>query len=135
MENSLIGYLALGFALGWFFGSLWTTIRQAQAFKNILKDLGVTTEQLLALKDRMDREDEEESTPQQHSAAQPVVEVRLEQHNGQIYAYRKSTEEFLAQGENREELIERLTERFKRGDGARLIIREEDGADLVKTLQ
>lgn len=132
MDNTLIGYIALGFAMGWFFGSLWTTIRQAQAFKNILQDLGVTTEQLLRLKDKMDREEEDLPAAK---AGQPVIEIRLETHNGQIYAYRKSTEEFLAQGENREELIARLTERFKQGEGARLIIREEDGAELVKTLQ
>ncbi len=123
-----IVYLALGFAVGYIVGSALTAVRQAQAFKNILNDLGVTTQQLLKLKDRIDREDDTESTDQ------PVVEIRLEQHDGMIYAYRKSDSQFLAQGTDRTALIESLTERFKRGDGARLIIREEDGAELVKTL-
>lgn len=121
-----IVYLALGFAIGYLAASVVVTVRQAEAFRQILKDLGVTTEQLLKLKDRIDREDDTETT------AQPVIEIRLEQHDGMIYAYRKSDSQFLAQGTDRTALIESLTERFKRGDGARLIIREADGAELVK---
>ena len=126
METIIIAVTA--FVFGWVAGALITTIKQAQAFKSILQDLGVTTEQLLKLKDRIDRKDEPSSEP---SKAQ--VEIRLEVHNGQIYAYRKDNNQFLAQGSNRDELVAALIERFARGQGARLIIREEDGADLVKS--
>lgn len=117
----------LGLAVGWVVGSWFTAIKQALAFKDILKDLGVTTEQLTKLKDRMDLEEEEES---QTPARETVVEVKLEQHSGIIYAYRKDNDQFLAQGNDRDKLIEHLNHTF--AQGARLIIREEDGAALVK---
>ena len=119
----------VAFVVGWSLGSAWTAIRQAQAFRNILKDLGVTTEQLLALKDRI-----EDSNPEiQPEPAPPgtEIEVTLEQHNDVIYAYRKSDSQFLAQGTDRDQLIEHLKITF--ANGARLIIREEDGAHLVKS--
>ena len=115
------------FVIGFVWGGLITTVRQVQAFQQILKDLGVTTEQLLKLKRKIDQAEPEPT-------ARTVIEVKLEQHNGVIYAYRKDTSQFLAQGTDRDELVANLIEKFARGEGAELIIREEDGADLVKTL-
>ena len=123
MEMIILAVTA--FVFGWILGGLITTIKQAQAFKSILQDLGVTTEQLLKLKDRIDRKDEPSSEP---SKAQ--VEIRLEVHNGQIYAYRKSDSQFLGQGSDRDALIQHLNHTF--ANGARLIVREQDGAALVK---
>ena len=124
MDNTVI-LLFIGFCLGYVLGSFWTMIRQAQAFKNILNDLGVTTEQLLRLRDRMEAED----TPDE--PRENVIEVRLEKQGDEIYAYRKDNSQFLAQGRDRDQLIEHLKLTF--AQGARLIIREEDGADLVKS--
>lgn len=121
-------YLLVGFAFGYVLGGFITTIRTARAFKSILEDLGVTTEQLLKLKRKI-------GEPEAESAADAEIEIRLETHNGTIYAYRKDTNQFLAQGPDREELVANLIDRFARGDGARLIIREEDGAALIKTLR
>lgn len=124
METIIIAVVA--FVFGWVAGGLVTTIKQAQAFQQILKDLGVTTEQLLALKRRIDQpRTEPEDQPAQ------TLEIRLEQHAGQIYAYRKDNSQFLAQGTDRDELIEHLKITFANG-GAHLIIREADGAALVK---
>ena len=125
MDNTVI-LLFIGFCLGYVLGSFWTMIRQAQAFKNILNDLGVTTEQLLKLRDKIEAEEEPQADPRGN-----VIEVKLEQHQGMIYAYRKDNNQFLAQGTDRDTLIQHLTQTF--AQGARLIIREEDGADLVKS--
>lgn len=116
----------LAFVIGWVLSGLVTTVRTAKAFKSILQDLGVTSEQLLKLKDRIDQEPEPQPTPQEN-----VVEITLEQHNDVIYAYRKSDSQFLAQGQDRDALIQHLNHTF--ANGARLIIREQDGAHLVKT--
>lgn len=124
MENIIIAAVA-AFIVGWVLGSTWTSIKQAMAFKNILNDLGVTTEQLIKLKDRIDREEEPQQTPREN-----VIEITLEQHNDVIYAYRKSDSQFLAQGQDRDALIQHLNHTF--ANGARLIVREVDGAALVK---
>ena len=124
MEMIILAVTA--FVFGWVAGALITTIKQAQAFKSILQDLGVTTEQLLALKRKIDRKEEPQAEPREN-----IVEVTLEQHNDVIYAYRKSDSQFLAQGQDRDQLIQHLNHTF--ANGARLIIREADGAHLVKS--
>lgn len=58
----------------------------------------------------------------------PSLEIRVEKVGDQILCYAKSTDEFLGQAANREELIEVLTERL---GPTTLQIREEDGAELV----
>ena len=125
MEMIILAVTA--FVFGWVAGALITTIKQAQAFKSILQDLGVTTEQLLALKRKIDSKEEPQAESREN-----IVEIVLEQHNDIIYAYRKSDSQFLAQGQDRDALIQHLNHTFARG--ARLIIREQDGAHLVKTL-
>ncbi len=57
------------------------------------------------------------------------LEIRIEQHSGQLYAYTKDTNEFLAQGADKETLMAKLTQLNL---GITLIIDDEDGADLVK---
>lgn len=59
-----------------------------------------------------------------------AIEIRIEQHNDTLYAYRKDNEEFLGQGQDRVSLIERLTLKFP--TGARLVLTEDDGAGLIK---
>lgn len=126
MEYIIVAVAA--FIVGYMIGGAIRGAMQAMAFKNILQDLGVTTEQLLKLKDRIDRQGPSPDL----DVTENVIEVRLEQHGNQIYAYRKDTEQFLGQGTDREALIQHLNLTFARG--ARLIVREADGAHLVKTL-
>jgi hypothetical protein len=57
------------------------------------------------------------------------LEIRIESHSGQLYAYTKDTNEFLAQGADKETLMAKLTQLNL---GITLIIDDEDGADLVK---
>jgi hypothetical protein len=90
-------------------------------FKQILEDLRITDKELMELRDQDDEEDDS------------IVEIKLEQHQGQIYAYRKDNDQFLGQGTDRESLINRLRQEFTEGQEIKLIIREEDGADLIKS--
>ena len=115
----------VAFVVGFVLGGLVTSIRQGRAFYKILLVLGVTTEQLLKLKQKIDPEPSTDT-------AKPRIEIRLEKMGDEIYAYRKDTMQFIAQGRDREALIQHLNHTFARG--ARLIIREQDGAHLVKTL-
>lgn len=87
-------------------------------FSEILKDLKVTDKELMELRDRHD------------GTTESIVEIKLEQHLGQLYAYRKDTEEFLGQGSDREQLIKAIKARFT--ERTTVIIKEQDGAELIK---
>jgi hypothetical protein len=121
METIILCVLSL--IVGWKLGSLWNVI----AFKKLLEDLGVTSQQLTQLKDRLEAgvPDLADDTTEQ---PQTVVEVRLEQHQGTILAYRKDNDQFIGQGPDRESLIQRLTENLT---PCRVVIAKEDGADLI----
>ena len=97
-------------------------------FREILKDLGVTTDQMRSLA-RKNGIDLAEPEPEPEKSSLPVLEVRIEQHQGVLFAFRKDTDQFLAQGTDREALVKRLTENLA---NVRVIISEQDGAELIK---
>jgi hypothetical protein len=109
-------------------GNRWATNFHQRIFREILKELGVTEQQL---KDLMLRQQQQLAslTPQEHAADLDVVEVRLEQEGNQIYAYRKDDSTFLGQGRDRDSLIERLNQNLT---PCRVVIDLEDGADLLQ---
>jgi ABC-type transporter Mla subunit MlaD len=115
----IIAALIVGIYLGWRLNDALTKF----TFKTMIEEAGITTKDLDQFlehhKDHLDQ-----STDQ----LEPL-EVVLEQHGDQIYAYRKSDNQFLAQGHDRKELIDRLTQRLS---NVKLIIAQEDGADLIQ---
>lgn len=120
--------LLIVFALGWWLGGLVNTALQRMAFLKILADLGVSREQLERVKSQNLAAIEEDLDP-----PEKTLEIKLEQHQGVIYAFRKDNDHFLGQGSDREQLIDRLRQQFSGIDGQiKLIIREEDGANLIK---
>lgn len=115
----------MAFYLGW-------RIREALmllSFREILKDLGVAEDRLrrLALTKGIDLTD---PRPEQDPAPDQTIEIRVEQHQGCLYAYRMDTDEFLGQGQDRDLLVQRIAETYK---NTRFIIRDSQGADLLKT--
>jgi hypothetical protein len=58
-----------------------------------------------------------------------VVDVKLEQVGTEIFAYRKSDNQFLAQGSNADSLIERLNQNLT---PCKVVVAQEDGADLLQ---
>jgi len=111
--------LIVGVYLGWRINEALTRF----TFKAMIEEAGITPKDLDQFldhhKDRLDQSTDE---------LEPL-EVVLEQHGDQIYAYRKSDDTFLAQGHDRKELIDRLTLRLS---NVKLIIAQEDGADLIQ---
>lgn len=97
------------------------------SFRNVLKELGITDQQMrdLARKNGLELVEPE---PEQNSEL-PVMEVKIEQHQGILFAFRKDTDQFLGQGSDRDALIQRLTENLS---NVRLIISEENGAELLQ---
>jgi hypothetical protein len=126
MDNSTIT-LIIVFAIGWFLGSRIQWFLDQITFKEILKDLGVTTKQLTQLIERADAPAVNQNTAL--GVELEPVEVTLEQHQGVIYAYRKADSQYLGQGTDQATLIQSITNRMT---GVRLIIDQQDGADLLQ---
>jgi len=99
-------------------------ITQIWAFKRILQELGIRDADMRRLAQRNGIELPPEP------AQEPELEeihIKLEQHQGQIYAFRVDSDGFLGQGPDREQLIARLTENLT---NVRLIV--DEGADLLQ---
>lgn len=119
--------LIIIFSLGWWIGSRITAVLHRAVFLSLLKELGVSDEQLRDLARRAGLEIPEES-PAAGPDGATVIPVKLEQHSGQIYAFRKSDDKFLGQGPDTDSLIARLNETMT---PCRVVVSKEDGADLL----
>ncbi len=116
--------LIITFAIGWILGWKINDALRTTAVRHLLKELGVTDKDLRAAAARngiqiVDAPD---------TAAEDLVEIKLEQQGTEIYAYRKSDDQFLAQGSNADSLIERLNQNLT---PCRVVVAQEDGADLL----
>ena len=121
MDAQIIIETALIFLLGIIIGSRISAAWMRLTMRELFKDLGITDEQLREVL-RRNGVDIEEPT-------RPEVEVRIERHQGVLFAYRCDTEEFLGQGSSQGDLVASITRRLQ---GVRLVIREENGADLLQ---
>ena len=116
--------LIITFAIGWILGWKINDALRTTAVRHLLKELGVTEKDLRAAAARngiqiVDAPD---------TAAEDLVEIKLEQVGTAIYAYRKSDDQFLAQGSDADMLIERLNQNLT---PCRVVVAQEDGADLL----
>ena len=97
-------------------------------FRQLLRALKITEDDLLRamikIQSREWQLDDHEGTKDE-----TVVDVKLEQLGTEIYAYRKSDNQFLAQGSNAASLIERLNQNLT---PCRVVVAQEDGADLLQ---
>ena len=83
--------------------------------------MGITPEKLKTMRDRL-LEDIKEQDPQayreimqkiEQEEALPVIRLRLEQHQGILFAYREDDSSFVGQGSSQEDLIKSIAHRFK----------------------
>jgi hypothetical protein len=119
----------IAFAFGWYAGSWVTTHLLALSFRQILNDLGVKNSQLRQLAENVGLELPDVNENTADGVTLVPLEVTIEQHQGVLYAYRKDTKQFLGQGTDREGLIDSIS---KRMTDVRLIIDQQDGADLLQ---
>ena len=120
--------LIIAAAVGIFIG--WRAARQVHldGFRQLLRALKVTEEDLLRA---MIKIQSREWQLEDHvgSTDDTIVDVKLEQVGTAIYAYRKSDDQFLAQGSDADSLIARLNENLT---PCRVVVAKEDGADLLQ---
>lgn len=130
MDYSFIDVL-LAFILGCVVAARITNAWNREVFKAMLEDLGIRNQDLirLARKNGLDLSELAPTGRDQDLKESTVLRIRLEQHQGQIYAFRKDTDQFLGQGADTDTLIQRLNETLK---PCKVVVAKEDGADLLK---
>jgi hypothetical protein len=94
-----------------------------QILNELLRELGIKPQQLEELQHRL------ASQIDAGENGLELVEIRLEKHQGLIFAYRCDDHQFLGQGTSIEDLTKSLSNRLQ---GVRLVIRSENGADLLQ---
>jgi hypothetical protein len=120
--------LIIATVVGIFIG--WTASKQVhlQGFRQLLRALKITEQDLLRAMIKIQSAEwqleEDEGTKDS-----TVVDVKLEQQGTEIFAYRKSDNQFLAQGSNADTLIERLNQNLT---PCKVVVAKEDGADLLQ---
>jgi uncharacterized protein YneF (UPF0154 family) len=105
--------LAIMFVLmGVIIGSWISHLFHRSIMREFLRELGYDTEEKLKqLHDRL-----AEKLTADNSAAvdgKPVIKIRLEQHQGIIFAYREDDSSFIGQGNTREDLVASIMHRIR----------------------
>ena len=108
----------------------WQASKQVHldGFRQLLRALKVTEEDLLRAMIKIQSREWQLDEPE-GAKDETVVDVKLEQVGTAIYAYRKSDDQFLAQGTDADSLIARLNENLT---PCRVVVAQEDGADLLQ---
>jgi hypothetical protein len=115
--------LALGIFIGWKLG----TTMQLMSFKRVLEELGIKDAQLRELAERNGIR--LPAQPQEPESDLTVIEVRVEEINGIYYVYRKTDDQFLCQGTDKQQLIDGIHSRM---GNCRVIIDKNEGAHLFE---
>jgi hypothetical protein len=99
-----------------------------QGFRELLRALKVTEADLLRAMIKIQSGEWQLDAPE-GTKDETVVDVKLEQVGTAIYAYRKSDDQFLAQGSDADSLIARLNQNLT---PCKVVVAQEDGADLLQ---
>ena len=120
--------LFIAAVVGIFIG--WTASKQVHldGFRQLLRALKITEDDLLRAMIKIQSREWQLEDPE-GIKDDAIVDVKLEQQGTQIFAYRKSDDQFLAQGSDADSLIERLNENLT---PCRVVVAQEDGADLLQ---
>ena len=120
--------LFIAAVVGTFIG--WQAAKQVHldGFRQLLRALKVTEDDLLRAMIKIQSREWQLEDPE-GTKDETIVDVKLEQVGTAIYAYRKSDDQFLAQGTDADSLIARLNENLT---PCRVVVAQEDGADLLQ---
>ena len=100
--------MSLGFVLGAWISSIF----HRSIMREFLRELGYDTpEKLKELYDRLARKLTADNSAA--VAGKPVIKIRLEQHQGILFAYREDDQTFVGQGLTREDLLASIMHRIR----------------------
>ena len=114
--------------LGIFIGWRAASHVHLDGFRQLLKALKITEQDLLRAMIKIQSREWQLEDPE-GTKDETIVDVKLEQQGTEIYAYRKSDDQFLAQGSDAASLIERLNQNLT---PCKVVVAQEDGADLLQ---
>lgn len=117
-----VGWITLAAVVGFWFGSKITATLHRAAAQFLLEALKITPDQIKKIQEDMERQ--LRALPSDRD----ILDVRLEQHQGVIFAYRCDDDRFLGQGTNRDDLLKSLMTRLS---GCTVRIKQDQGADLL----
>ncbi len=128
--------LLLTFIFAFWLGSKLSTIFNRIIFREVLKDLNISPDQIkqLLMKKGVTAEEIQTivgETPEAAAEQQPreTIEIKIEEHQGQLYAFRCDNDQFLGQGTDRDSLVARIAEKYK---NTQFIVPKDQGADLIR---
>lgn len=125
MDDTLL-YIIV-FACGAFVGYKVNEMFMVWIFRKMIDDAGLTTKDLDTFtnhwKAKLGADHEDDSVTLEQ------IEVKIEKHNDQLYAFKLENDEFIAQGKDKEALLDAIE---KRMNNVKLIISQEHGAEYVK---
>jgi hypothetical protein len=125
MEFDLMAFV-LGCILGGIVGYRVSDYLHQSVIADLLRRAGITPDRLLTIMKDLQKEiNQEEGKTEEF----PKLEIKIEQHGELMFAYRKDSGLFLAQGKTRDELIAMITDKVS---NVTLVIAEADGAALIK---
>ena len=120
----LIIAAAVGILIGWHSAK---TVH-LDGFRQLLRALKITEQDLLRAMVKIQSK-EWQLDDVEGAKDSTVVDVKLEQVGTEIFAYRKSDNQFLGQGQDSQTLIERLNQNLT---PCKVVVAQEDGADLLQ---
>ena len=97
-------------------------------FRQLLRALKITEQDLLRAMVKI-QSSEWQLDDDEGAKDSTVVDVKLEQVGTEIFAYRKSDDQFLGQGQDSQTLIERLNQNLT---PCKVVVAKEDGAELLQ---
>jgi hypothetical protein len=109
------------FVAGAYCGYKINELLTAWTLRKMLEDAGVTDKQLEQFVDHW--------KPQLESHDRPVVRLKLETQGDMIYAFQADSDEFVAQGRGRDELLAVLEQKFS---NATVVVNKDQGGELIK---
>ena len=118
----LIGWISAAGLVGFFIGSRVTAALHQAAARFLLEQLKITPQQLKEVQDSLSRRLEDLDSERE------IIDVRLEQHQGVIFAYRSADNLFLGQGTSQDEIIKSVSARLS---NCTVRIAADSGADLL----
>ena len=125
MEFDLLAFV-LGCILGGIVGYRLANHLHQAVISDLFQRVGITPEKMESVMKDLQKEINQ---AEGETSEFPNLEIKVEQHGDAMYAYRKDSGLFLAQGKTRDELIAMITEKVS---NVTLVISEADGAGLIK---